>query len=357
MDNVCSINTVDNDPFVVTWDLGPRCNYDCSYCPSHRHDNYSKHATLDELVVGSQFVFDYCQTLLEHKKGKKVHIDFTGGEPTVNPQFIEFGEYLRQKHKSDYANNFDLWLAVTTNGAMSRKIADSIIANFDYATVSYHCEADGKLKQQVLDRIQQFHASGFAFKVNVMFHAEHFDECRALCDGFKLMGVKYIPRKIGDDPASASSRAHNYTDEQKAWFNSHWNTNTGQGRPCCGGRSMSTTTESGDTQVVKFLNNRQFENWHCSVNWSFLHLEQQNDLVFHHQTCQAKFDGTRGAIGTISGGSDIVVDLKQKLNSGTMPIIVCPNKYCGCGLCAPKSMNRDTLITMLGYSMNNKLFG
>ena len=47
-----SFDTVDlltGKVFQVTWDLGRRCNYDCSYCPTHRHDNFSSHATLDEL--------------------------------------------------------------------------------------------------------------------------------------------------------------------------------------------------------------------------------------------------------------------------------------------------------------------
>ena len=47
-----SFDTVDlltGNNFQVTWDLGRRCNYDCSYCPVTRHDNFSPHATLDEL--------------------------------------------------------------------------------------------------------------------------------------------------------------------------------------------------------------------------------------------------------------------------------------------------------------------
>ena len=67
------------------------------------------------------------------------------------------------------------------------------------------------------------------------------------------------------------------------------------------------------------------------------HLEQQTDQVFHHQTCQARFDGTRGPIGKISEGKKIVQDLVSKLETDSMPNNNMSKHTCGCGLCAPKS--------------------
>ena len=69
--------------------------------------------------------------------------------------------------------------------------------------------------------------------------------------------------------------------------------------------------------------------------------------MFTHQTCQARLDGTRGPIGTLDAWSAIVDDLKVNLAQKTMPIITCPNKLCGCGLCTPKSENRQDLLKTL----------
>jgi hypothetical protein len=55
-----------------------------------------------------------------------------------------------------------------------------------------------------------------------------------------------------------------------------------------------------------------------------MHIEQQTDSVFHHQTCQAQFGQTRGPIGKLSEGDRILAELKQRLESGTMPTIICP---------------------------------
>jgi MoaA/NifB/PqqE/SkfB family radical SAM enzyme len=97
-----SFDTLDlltGNVFQVTWDLGRRCNYDCSYCPVHRHDNFSPHATLEELKANTNFLFEYIDTYMQYRDFKNTSISFTGGEPTVNPNFIPFLQYLKNKYK------------------------------------------------------------------------------------------------------------------------------------------------------------------------------------------------------------------------------------------------------------------
>ena len=344
---VVSILPVNQDPFVITWDLGRRCNYDCSYCPSHRHDNFSPHASLKELTDTTKFLFDYISIISKHRINKDFNVSFTGGEPTVNPNFIEFAKHIRSEYEKNFKNQFNLKLDLTTNGAMSTKMADAVIENFDYVTVSYHAEAVDKLKEQVVERIKQFHDRGIGLKVNVMFHAQHFDECVNLCQLLKEQGTRFIPRLIGDDPDSQSSQAYLYTDEQKNWLTEFWGIDFNPtGRPCCGGRTFGVCTSEG-TENTKYVNYREFKDWHCSVNWFFLHIEQQTDLIYHHQTCQAKLDGTRGSIGKISQSKVILENLNRQLLENKMPLIVCPNKLCGCGLCTPKSKERHELLKIM----------
>jgi MoaA/NifB/PqqE/SkfB family radical SAM enzyme len=347
MDKFISIVPVNADPFLITWDLGRRCNYDCSYCPAHRHDNFSPHASLSELINTTKFLFEYISVIAEQRNNKDFHVSFTGGEPTVNPNFIEFSKHIKQEYSQKYADKFNLKLDLTTNGAMSEKMASAVCDNFDFVTVSYHAEAVSKLKRQVLERISQFSSSGIGLKVNVMFHAQHFDECKSLCTALTEDGIRFIPRLIGDDPDSKSSQAHLYTQEQKDWLTEFWGINFNPtGRPCCGGRTFGVCSSEGQTNT-KYVNYREFKDWSCSVNWYFLHIEQQTKLVFHHQTCQARLDSTRGPIGHLDSWWTITGDLKTKLEQKSMPIISCPNKICGCGLCTPKSENRHNLLKVM----------
>lgn len=127
------------------------------------------------------------------------------------------------------------------------------------------------------------------------------------------------------------------------------------GRPCCGSRTMCLSS-NGVGEKTKFAPMREFKGWHCSVNWFFMHIEQQTDSVYHHQTCQAKFGQKRGAIGKLSDGDAILAELEQNLKAGTMPTIICPKQTCGCGLCAPKSLHADKYKEVLANHVDMKVF-
>jgi len=127
------------------------------------------------------------------------------------------------------------------------------------------------------------------------------------------------------------------------------------GRPCCGSRTMCLSSNGVDRKS-KFVDMREFQGWHCSVNWFFMHIEQQTDQVFHHQTCQAKFDQTRGPIGKISEGRKILDELRANLKNKTMPTVICPKHTCGCGLCAPKSNDKEKYKEVLYRHVDKSVF-
>jgi MoaA/NifB/PqqE/SkfB family radical SAM enzyme len=221
-----TLDLLDGNVFQVTWDLGRRCNYDCSYCPVHRHDNHSPHATLEELKKNADFVFKYIGLYMKYRNYKEASISFTGGEPTVNPNFIPFIKYLNETYQANYKDDYLCTFALTSNGAMSEKMAKAVLENFSHITISYHTEADQTLKQQALDRIVQIFEGGPAnlctISINVMFHAQYFDECIEVCNKLDAAGVTYVPRVIGEDPDSRPSFAHKYSDEQLAWMKDYW---------------------------------------------------------------------------------------------------------------------------------------
>ena len=144
-----TIDVLTGGVFQVTWDTGRRCNYDCSYCPAHRHDNFSAHATLESLKNNVDFLYEYIDLYMTHRKFKEVNIGFTGGEPTVNPNFIPFAQYIKKQYEEKYSQKWNCGFALTTNGAMSKKMAQAVMENFGHATVSYHAESNAKLKKQV----------------------------------------------------------------------------------------------------------------------------------------------------------------------------------------------------------------
>ena len=225
-----TVDLLDGNVFQITWDLGRRCNYDCSYCPSHRHDDFSPHATLEDLKKNSNFVLKYINLYMKYRSYKSASVNFTGGEPTVNPNFIEFSKYIQNKYEKEYSHLWKCNFTLTSNGAMGKRMANAVLQNFNHITISYHAEANNKLKNMVKDRMVQFSKAGpdnnCNVSINVMFHAEYFDECLDICKFLDSNNISYVPRIIGEEPDSKESFAHQYTESQLQWFKDYWDKNT-----------------------------------------------------------------------------------------------------------------------------------
>ena len=112
----------------ITWMIGSRCNYACSYCPSELHDNTSAHPDLETLKLAWQnFYNQTCNTGLPYK------ISFTGGEVTANRSFLPLVEHLR--------NNFVIeQIVVTTNGSASTNYYLQLAQLVDAISFSTHSE-------------------------------------------------------------------------------------------------------------------------------------------------------------------------------------------------------------------------
>lgn len=76
--------------FQINWNLGKRCNYNCSYCPSSVHDNHSPHMPFDKFKTAFDSIYEQAQL-------GNIKITFTGGEPTINPDYSKIVDYCVSK--------------------------------------------------------------------------------------------------------------------------------------------------------------------------------------------------------------------------------------------------------------------
>jgi organic radical activating enzyme len=72
----------------IYWELGRRCNYDCTYCWPWIHNNTDRHKTLEELVMATDKLVE------KFGKGSQMHFIISGGEPTLNPDFLDWVRYI-----------------------------------------------------------------------------------------------------------------------------------------------------------------------------------------------------------------------------------------------------------------------
>lgn len=342
-----AIKSLDKDPFLVTWNLGRRCNYDCSYCESNIHTNYSPHTRFDELLKTYEFIKSWAKL---YSNGKSINIDFTGGEPTTNPDFWKLAEYIRN-------DSPDYFLALTTNGTWGKKNLENVKKHFNGVTISYHAEADEELKNNCVDNIIEISKHNLWMQVNIMLHQDHFNECVGVYQRLKAHGISCNLRPIGDgnvrrvgwfsDSEGIMRRtSHEYTIEQQEWF---WNEmgikkkaenkseGTDIGRSCCGNRCLSGKVD-GNYIPIKLVDTH-FKDWYCMVDHYFLHIDQENKLVYHHQTCKAKHGKQRGPIGSLDNIEQLLSEATDRLIKNEP--IICPNDRCNCGMCVPKAKDKE----------------
>lgn len=359
--------------WVCTWDIGRRCNLDCSYCPPHRHDATVAHASLQELRAAAELPLRYVELMNKYLQQKmNFHISFTGGEPTTNPAFLDLCRYIKSKTPQ-------VLLGLTTNGVFKEEYGQEVAELFHSVTISYHCEAHSKTKELVKNNIfslqelsQNNKKTLKAVRVNLMVHSREdlFAECKALAELMSDKGVTFTPRYIGEYPGDPT--AHTYTDEQMQFFSRQWGkknkpvsagcTSSGAsgqrdqlGRPCCGGRSFKEMDEGTKELLLcdrvqlekiesrKMVSERQFKGWYCLVHLFFLHIQQESGEVYYHQTCKANEKNERGPIGNLSQQGLLLEQLEERFKNKAIRAIICPNKVCNCGLCITKSKTQDVL--------------
>jgi MoaA/NifB/PqqE/SkfB family radical SAM enzyme len=170
--------------FKVEWNLGKRCNFNCSYCDEYTHDNFSDHLK-----------FEVAKKTIDKLKNqfpeKTIKINLTGGEPTINPDFEKL---------VDYMNSQDIKIGVTTNGSRTYKFYEKIIPKIDSLIFSYHMEYH---KRQVLPAtIVDLYNYKNTFEKYVHLHVHMmmlptmFDEADRTIKYFKSNGVPIVLRRI-----------------------------------------------------------------------------------------------------------------------------------------------------------------
>ena len=165
------------DQIKVEWNLGKRCNYDCSYCPTAIHDNFSPHTDINIL---EKTVDRLCEI------DKPLRISLTGGEPCVHPDIEDLLEYFKRK------NIF--WVNLTTNGTRRYRWYLDQEMFFNHLVFSLHFEQDWT---RIFDTILKFYDSTERdFFVNVMAHHHYMPQVRTVTKKFKELGIKYAIRRI-----------------------------------------------------------------------------------------------------------------------------------------------------------------
>jgi MoaA/NifB/PqqE/SkfB family radical SAM enzyme len=263
------------DSIKIEWNLGKRCNYDCSYCPSIIHDNSSPHTDIHVLT-------NVVDQLLEI--GKPIRLSFTGGEPTIHPRFEELISYAKNQGIG--------WISVTTNGTRQPDWYEE--QRVDQYVFSLHFEHDWRRALNnitILFRAVEECNIPTNIMVNVMAHHDYMREVKYAVGKLQHDRVPYVIRRIRwteDDHNVFDDMRYNYNDldwilEREATVKSN----------CVIDDDPVKMFHAND--IIK-LHLNKYQGWTCNAGLESLMINWDGNV--HRATCRVG-----GSIGNIYSGT------------------------------------------------------
>lgn len=366
--------------FLLDWELTKLCNLDCSYCLKGLdggHDNGTKHPPFDECIKTVDFMYQYVDLYMRHKKPsqRKVILNVYGGEALQHPDIVRILQYCREKH-IEYKDRWYLTITCTSNGVTGKNRLQQVIPLVDEFTLSYHAENLSKQHDQFFENLMAVKDSGKRLTTIVMMHndPQHWAKSMEAVEFCKTNNLRYLPKmfdNVGERWAYTADQFQFVADEMKARANAPGKTvveektisivkksnvinAVTEGRACCGGRKMSLNNNL--KQSTGYVPRQGFQGWYCSVNWFFMFVRQLDGAIFSNKDCRTSLDSKLEPLGNMKNSDHVLQDLKTKLDTKTMPVIQCVKDLCRCGFCAPKAETRKDFDELIFRNVVDDVF-
>jgi molybdenum cofactor biosynthesis enzyme MoaA len=181
----------------ISWFLGKRCNYDCSYCSLHTHDAVSPFVGQDTAMGFASQILNFAEA-----NNKKIKWSFTGGEPFIDPGFVPLVKMINGHASTEQIN-------VTTNGSVPLKVYTDCEKIFAGITISLHLERSHSEIKKTINKIIYLNKNTNMFiNVNLMFLPGQQTQVEQIIQKFNTHNVKFVLRKIlNHDQAVEDSHA------------------------------------------------------------------------------------------------------------------------------------------------------
>jgi organic radical activating enzyme len=186
--------------YLISWTLGNKCNYRCTYCPTFLHDGTAGWPNWNEV---RDFVLGF------NLPGKEICYRISGGEPTYWKHFPQLAELIKQQgHTFSYL----------TNGSQTVEYYQKLSQYTDGMILSWHPQyANLEHFVNILQNVSGLKA------VNIMFTPENFDDVTQIAKTlYNASSTVTIWPKIVLDKAdgSFSNEPAKFSEEQQVQLKS-----------------------------------------------------------------------------------------------------------------------------------------
>lgn len=347
--------------FLIDWLLTLKCNYDCTYCPigPTGHDNSTQHPSLEKCITMLKQMYQYTDVMMQNKKNafKVAILNVYGGESLYHPD-IENILIETTKQFEKYSNRWKLKRRITTNATATEKLWQVVCDHIEGITFSYHSEGSEKMKTLFKKNIEYAVKTKKEHDIIVcMFpNAQYWQDCLDFLQYCKQNNLNARPRLLDGRQGVYTQKQIEQLNQYKDYSNIKFNEDIiidDQARACCGGRSLCTNRNLKEHNVL-VPREQGFEGWHCSANQFFLFGNNVSGTYSTNKDCLVRLDQTSGSIATIDTMEEYINQLKKNSENGKIPTLRCVQKKCLCGTCAPKSLHKEMLDTILQiYNVND----
>lgn len=128
LDNVKTVNALKlyyPVPKQILWDISRRCNYNCSYCWPGVHNTTDPHKSFEVFKNAADYL------ITNWANNEQIRWYFGGGEPTLNPDFERFVDYLASKNQ---------WIMLVSNSSQGPSYWTKNCDNYNILVFSAHFE-------------------------------------------------------------------------------------------------------------------------------------------------------------------------------------------------------------------------
>ncbi len=272
------------DYVLVEWMLGNTCTYACSYCPSHLHDgsvpwiDYAK-------VLG---FLDRLHRHYEDGLGKKIWLHYTGGEPTVYP---DFRRLIRACANRGFKQS------VISNGVRSIKFWREAVRDLDFVVLTCHVEfvKTGHF-YSVVEEVRRH----VPVHVNITMLPQRFDTCQEtaleLHRRFEDVSLSLKPLRV-----DFGQQLYEYTPEQLQFLKTPLQTRRPTRDPTP--RTVMAKVYDDGSRVPQKANlfilsgENRWRGWRCAAGVESLHIKPDGQVF--QALCRVG-----GAIGRVDGEVD-----------------------------------------------------
>lgn len=157
----------------LNWEIHHICNYKCSYCPASKHEEFIKEIYLPIKKLAAHWECIY-------KKYGSTHIQISGGEPSIYPDFFGFLQNLSCIHTVEIITNLSFDLNMIINKISNKRLR--IGASFHPEFASFN---------EFMAKVKEIRDANFEVWVNYVAYPELMQKMEYYKNEFSAAGIRF----------------------------------------------------------------------------------------------------------------------------------------------------------------------